>query len=67
MGLNTVLDADALSEAIIKIVAESRSDELLTLYLDERSRVFQSFVDSMQQPFPTLKMLHYEDSFFRIL
>jgi 2-polyprenyl-6-methoxyphenol hydroxylase-like FAD-dependent oxidoreductase len=76
MGLNTgLLDADALSEAPIMIVAESRSDELLTLYSDERRRIFQSFVDPattanklrMQQPFSTPYTVRYEDSFFRIL
>jgi 2-polyprenyl-6-methoxyphenol hydroxylase-like FAD-dependent oxidoreductase len=35
VGLNTgLLDADALSEALIMIVAQSRSDKLLTLYSD---------------------------------
>ena len=46
MGLNTgLLDADALAEALVMIINESRSDELLTLYSDERRKVFQYFVD----------------------
>jgi 2-polyprenyl-6-methoxyphenol hydroxylase-like FAD-dependent oxidoreductase len=46
MGLNTgLLDADALAEALIMILLEGKSDELLTIYSDERRQVFQKFVD----------------------
>lgn len=40
-----LLDADALSEALIMILKESKSDNLLTLCSDERRKVIQSFVD----------------------
>ena len=74
MGLNTgLLDADALSEALIMILKESRSDKLLTLYSDERRKVFQSFVNPtttenklrLQQPYS--KETVREDYFFREL
>ena len=46
MGLNTgLLDADALAEALIMILKEERSDELLTVYSDSRVQVFKNFVD----------------------
>ncbi|GAB1197589.1 hypothetical protein APSETT444_006887 [Aspergillus pseudonomiae] len=74
MGLNTgLLDADALSEALIMILKESASDQLLTLYSDERRKVFQSFVNPtttenklrLQQPYS--KETVREDYFFREL
>ncbi|KAL3444904.1 hypothetical protein BJX65DRAFT_310495 [Aspergillus insuetus] len=71
-------DNELLSEENIRNYYEkimSRSDGLLTLYSDERRRVFQSFVDPtttanklrMQQPFSTPESARYRDSFFRIL
>lgn len=46
MGLNTgLLDGDALAETLIMILLEGRSDDLLTIYSDERRKVFQTFVD----------------------
>jgi 2-polyprenyl-6-methoxyphenol hydroxylase-like FAD-dependent oxidoreductase len=74
MGLNTgLLDADALAVALIMILNESRSDDLLTLYSDECRQVFQSFLDPtttanklrMQQPYSPDTVR--EDAFFRLL
>ena len=46
MGLNTgILDADALADALIMILKESKPESLLDLYSDERRKVFQRFVD----------------------
>ncbi|KAJ5768907.1 hypothetical protein N7520_003466 [Penicillium odoratum] len=46
MGLNTgILDGDALAEALIMILNEGRSDDILTSYSDARRKVFQYFVD----------------------
>lgn len=46
LGLNTgLLDADAAAEALIMIVKEGHSDELLSAYSDQRRRVFQEYTD----------------------
>ncbi|KAJ5936837.1 hypothetical protein N7466_003287 [Penicillium verhagenii] len=46
MGLNTgLLDGDALAEALIMVLNEGRSDDILTSYSDARREVFQYFVD----------------------
>jgi 2-polyprenyl-6-methoxyphenol hydroxylase-like FAD-dependent oxidoreductase len=46
MGLNTgLLDADALAETLIMVLAEGKPLELLDIYSDERRKVFQLFVD----------------------
>ncbi|KAJ9603448.1 hypothetical protein H2200_012226 [Cladophialophora chaetospira] len=50
LGLNTgMLDADALAETLIMILNEPqkypKADDLLSLYSDERRKVFQFFVD----------------------
>ena len=46
LGLNTgLLDADAVSEALIMVLNEGRSDSVLDVYSDERRKVFQFFVD----------------------
>ena len=45
-GLNTgMLDVDALGEALIVVLKEGRSDQILDAYSEERRKVFQFFVD----------------------
>ncbi|KAK8043189.1 hypothetical protein PG994_013672 [Apiospora phragmitis] len=46
LSLNTgILDASALADALEMILNEGRSEELLNIYSQERSKVFQKFVD----------------------
>jgi 2-polyprenyl-6-methoxyphenol hydroxylase-like FAD-dependent oxidoreductase len=48
MGLTTgLLDAEALADALDLIVNEDKSLDVLDLYSDERSEVFQFFVDPL--------------------
>lgn len=48
MGLTTgILDADALSDALIMVLKEGCSDRVLSLYSDLRRQVFAFFVDPM--------------------
>lgn len=46
LALNTgMLDADALTEALIMVLKEACPEHVLDLYSDERRKVFQFFVD----------------------
>jgi 2-polyprenyl-6-methoxyphenol hydroxylase-like FAD-dependent oxidoreductase len=72
MGLNTgLLDGDALAEALIMILLEGKSDDLLTLYSDERRRVFQKFVDptttanKLRLHSPSSDAAAFDDEYFR--
>ncbi|CRG87549.1 3-(3-hydroxy-phenyl)propionate/3-hydroxycinnamic acid hydroxylase [Talaromyces islandicus] len=48
LGLTTgLLDADALADALDLIINEDKPVDILDLYSDERTRVFQTFVDPM--------------------
>lgn len=74
MGLNTgLLDADALAECLIMILKESMSDDILTLYSDERRKVFQYFVDptstanKLRLHSPSTKEAMVDDHYFRIM
>ncbi|KAL4878106.1 FAD/NAD(P)-binding domain-containing protein [Aspergillus karnatakaensis] len=72
MGLNTgLLDGDALAEALIMILQEGKSDELLTVYSDARRKVFQTFVDptttanKLRLHAPDPAAAAYDDEYFR--
>ncbi|KAL4810490.1 FAD/NAD(P)-binding domain-containing protein [Aspergillus unguis] len=74
MGLNTgLLDGDALAEALIMILNEGQSDELLTVYSDERRQVFQKFVDptttanKLRLHSPDTQAAVYDDYYFRAM
>lgn len=48
MGLTTgILDAEALSDALVMVLKEGCSDRVLSLYSDLRRQVFGFFVDPM--------------------
>lgn len=48
LGLNTgMLDADAVADALIMVLKEGRSEDVLDVYSDERRKVFQFMIDPM--------------------
>jgi 2-polyprenyl-6-methoxyphenol hydroxylase-like FAD-dependent oxidoreductase len=74
LGLNSgMLDADALAEALIMVLNEGRSDNVLDVYSDERRKVFQFFVDPTSSQNKIRVHSHHPDTaaqddwYFRIL
>ncbi|KAL2857318.1 FAD/NAD(P)-binding domain-containing protein [Aspergillus pseudoustus] len=74
MGLNTgLLDGDALAEALLMVLQEGKSEELLTIYSDERRRVYQKFVDptttanKLRLHSPNAEAAAADDEYFRTL
>ncbi|KEF60622.1 uncharacterized protein A1O9_02183 [Exophiala aquamarina CBS 119918] len=74
LGLNSgLLDADALSDALIMILNESKPLSVLDLYSDERRKVFQYFVDptsthnKLRVQFNSQETAATDDDFFRLL
>lgn len=73
MGLTSgILDAEALSDALIMVINEGCSDRVLWLYSDLRRQVFGFFIDPMStqnkaRVASNADDLEIEDGFIRLL